>query len=123
MDLRATAEVEILGIPFARNSHPMWVFDKETLAFLDVNEAAVQQYGYSRHEFLTMKILDIRPPEDVPQLLRQTGPERPQGQSTGAHWRHRSRQGTVFPVAITSWEITFRGRPAELVLARREKPE
>jgi PAS domain S-box-containing protein len=99
----------------------MWVFDRETFSFLDVNEAAVQQYGYSRQEFLAMKILDIRPPEDVPELLRKAGPQRPQGQSTGAHWRHRSRRGAVFPVAVTSWELTFRGRPAELVLARRER--
>jgi PAS domain S-box-containing protein len=122
VDLRDTPEPEILGIPFARNSYPMWVFDRETLAFLDVNAAAVQQYGYSRQEFLTMKILDIRPPEDVPELLRKAGPQRPQGQSTGARWRHRSRRGAVFSVAITSWELTFRGRHAELVLARREKP-
>ena len=98
----------------------MWVFDRESLAFLDVNEAAVQQYGYSRQEFLAMKIVDIRPAEDVPLLLRQTQVLRPLGPSTGAHWRHRSRDGTVFPVAITSWELTFRGRAAELVLARRE---
>jgi PAS domain S-box-containing protein len=99
----------------------MWVFDRETLAFLDVNEAAVQQYGYSRQEFLRMTIKEIRPPEDVPQLLRQTEVLREQGPSTGANWRHRARNGSVFPVAITSWEVTFRGRNAELVLARRER--
>jgi two-component system, cell cycle sensor histidine kinase and response regulator CckA len=114
---------EVLGIPFARNSHPMWIFDQENLAFLAVNDAAVQQYGYSRLEFLTMTIADIRPQEDVPELLRQTDRSHPQGQSTGAGWRHRTSTGTVFPVSITSWELTFRGRPAELVLARREKPE
>src|SRR5439155_16054885 len=83
-------ESQVLGIPFARNAHPMWVFDRETLTFLDVNEAAVQQYGYSRREFLRMKIVDIRPPEDVPELLRQTRDLRPKGQSTGANWRHKS---------------------------------
>lgn len=101
--------------------YPMWVFDRETLDFLDVNEAAVQQYGYSRHEFLRMTIREIRPPEDVPVLLRQTEVLRPNGPSTGANWRHRDRNGVVFPVAITSWDVNFRGRPAELVLARREK--
>jgi PAS domain S-box-containing protein len=123
MNMRALPELEILGIPFARNSHPMWVFDRETLAFLDVNDAAVKQYGYSRQEFLAMKIVDIRPSQDVPELLRQTNVLRAQGPSTGANWRHRDRNGTVFPVAITSWELTFRGRLAELVLARRERPE
>jgi two-component system cell cycle sensor histidine kinase/response regulator CckA len=120
---QAAPEAEVLGIPFARNSHPMWVFDRETLAFLDVNDAAVHHYGYSREEFLSMKIVDIRPTEDVPELLRQTKVLRPQGPSTGAQWRHRARDGTVFSVAITSWDLVFHGRRAELVLARQEKAQ
>jgi len=111
-------EAQVAGISFAKNSHAMWVFDLETLEFLDVNDAAVEIYGYSRSEFLKMKITDIRPFEDVPALLRQT--RRIEGPATGAHWRHRTKNGNVFPVAITSWELTFRGRPAELVLARQE---
>ena len=116
-------EPEILGIPFAKSSHPMWIFDRETLAFLDVNDAAVRVYGFSREEFLTMTLRDIRPPEDVPELLRQTPHPRPLGQSTAEKWRHQTKYGIVFPVIITSWELTFRDRPAELVLARREDSE
>ena len=47
----------------------MWVFDHETLAFLEVNDAAVEHYGYSREEFLAMTLTDIRPPEDVPAMI------------------------------------------------------
>ncbi len=108
-------ELSLCGIPFARKSHPMWVFDRETLAFLEVNDAAIKKYGYSRAQFLAMSIVEIRPPEDVPELVRKN---RPHGATTGADWRHRIRNGAVVPVAITSWELTFRGRPAELVLAR-----
>lgn len=115
-----TGPEAVLGIPFARNSYPMWVFDRETFAFLDVNNAAVHQYGYSRDEFLSMAIRDIRPAADVPELLRQTETPRPLGQSTAERWRHQTKSGTVFEVMITSWELTFGGRPAELVLARRE---
>jgi PAS domain S-box-containing protein len=118
---RTSPETQVLGIPFARNPHPMWVFDRQNLAFLDVNEAAVRNYGYSREEFLCMKIVDIRPTEDVPELMRHTHSPRPLGPATGAQWRHRARNGAVFPVAITSWELNFDGRPAELVLARPEK--
>ena len=60
---------------FANNPRPMWVWDMETLAFLEVNEAAVNHYGYSREEFLAMRVTDIRPEEDVPSLL--TGGSRP----------------------------------------------
>jgi PAS domain S-box-containing protein len=100
----------------------MWIYDRETLAFLDVNDAAVATYGFSRHEFLTMTLRDIRPAEDLPEFLRQTKHPRPLGESTAERWRHRSKDGRAFPVTITSWELTFRGRQAELVLARKEKP-
>lgn len=120
MNTQAAPEAEVMGIPFAKNSHPMWVFDRENLFFLDVNDAAVQHYGYSRQEFLSMKIVDIRPTEDVPELLRQTKVLRPQGPSTGARWRHRARNGEIFFVAITSWALIFHGRQAELVLARKD---
>ena len=56
---------------FERHPNPMWVYDSETLAFLAVNNAAIQQYGYSREEFLAMTIKDIRPSEDIPALIQQ----------------------------------------------------
>jgi PAS domain S-box-containing protein len=113
-------ELEVHGIPFAKNSYPMWIYDCKTLAFLEVNEAAVNAYGFSREEFLSMTLLEIRPPECVPEFLRKTEHRRPRGQSTGERWTHRSKDGTAFPVLITSWELMHRGRAAELVLARRE---
>lgn len=112
--------LELLGLPFAKSPYPMWIFDLETYVFLEVNEVAVQQYGYSRPEFLNMTILDLNATTDIPELLRQTDAPRPQGQSTAEKWRHRAKTGTVFPVVITSWELTFRGRQAEMVLARME---
>jgi PAS domain S-box-containing protein len=54
---------------FDDNPQPMWLFDAETLAFLEVNNAAIENYGYSREEFLQMTILDIRPQEDVVRLI------------------------------------------------------
>src|SRR5688572_24470470 len=44
---------------FEGNPHPMWVYDPGTLQFLTVNPAAIARYGYSREEFLAMKITDI----------------------------------------------------------------
>src|SRR5215470_15126556 len=62
---------------FANNPHPMWVYDVATLAFLEVNATAMARYGYSRDEFLGMRITDIRPPEDVPRFLEELAKERP----------------------------------------------
>ena len=50
---------------FESNPHPMWVFDRETMRFLAVNDAAVEQYGYSKEEFLSMTLAQIRSPEDA----------------------------------------------------------
>ena len=53
---------------FSSSPIPAWVLDAETLAFLAVNQAAVDHYGYSEHEFLQMTIRDVCVPEDLPQL-------------------------------------------------------
>jgi PAS domain S-box-containing protein len=105
-------------LPFATHWEPMWIFDQTTLAFLSVNEAAIRHYGYSRHEFLSMTIMDIRPREDVPALLMATMHPAQAGPTHGASWRHRNKDGVVFPVKIHSEELPFQGRRAELVLVQ-----
>lgn len=101
---------------FENNPLPMWVYDLETLAFLAVNEAAVDKYGYSRDEFLAMSIRDIHPAEDVSRLwismIQTTRPLNFAGE-----WRHLRKDGTVFPVEITSHELVYNGRSAHLVIA------
>ena len=100
---------------FERHPHPMWVYDLETLAFLAVNNAAIQQYGYSREEFLAMTLKDIRPPEDIPALIEQIK-HVSKGYGTYGLWRHRKKNGTIIDVDITSHTVTFGSRPAELIL-------
>jgi PAS domain S-box-containing protein len=101
---------------FANNPHPMWVYDVETLAFLEVNETAVAKYGYSRHEFLQMRITDIRPAEDVSRLLAHVEAKRPEIQFSG-EWRHRLKDGSVIDVEIISHRMEFAARKAALVVA------
>ena len=101
---------------FEINPSPMWVYDVETFAFLAVNEAAVRHYGYSRNEFLSMKMTEIRPPEDVPKWLEhfQSRPNL----YTGGVWRHRKKDGTEVFVESMARSVDFAGRPARLVLVR-----
>jgi PAS domain S-box-containing protein len=101
------------------NSVPSWIFDQDTLEILEVNTAAEFQYGYSRNQFLRLTIIDLRPIQDIPRLLRKTLRASLRGPSTRERWRHRTSDGTIFEVEITSREITFRGRAAELVTAMR----
>lgn len=101
---------------FDQNPHPMWVCDNETLAFLAVNDAAVLHYGYSRDEFLTMTIRDIRPPEHVQAIEDRLKRIQLRGRTTRV-WQHQKKDGTLIDVEVTSHDITFSGRSARVVLA------
>jgi hypothetical protein len=102
---------------FADNPHPMWVYDLETFKFLEVNAAAVSKYGYTRDEFLGMRIIQIRPPEDTPDLQDDLKKERVALEST-RDWRHRLKDGRIIHVDITSHTLSFGGRKAVLVIAQ-----
>ncbi|MDQ3818192.1 MAG: PAS domain S-box protein, partial [Acidobacteriota bacterium] len=103
-------------ILFEGNPHPMWVYDLETLYFLAVNNAAIHHYGYSREEFLSMTIKEIRPTEDVPALI-ETITHVSEGINRSGVWKHRKKDGTLIDVEITSHPFIFMGRSAEFVLA------
>jgi PAS domain S-box-containing protein len=97
---------------FDEHPVPMWVYDPSTLRFLAVNDAAVEQYGYTREEFSALSLLDIRPQDEGRKLVEALR----QGHTDGA-WRHRRRDGSVFDVEIISRAIEFNGAPARLVIA------
>jgi PAS domain S-box-containing protein len=101
---------------FDSNPHPVWVYDLKTLAILDVNHSAVRNYGYSREEFLSLSIKDIRPAEDVPALLESAAKASPDTESSGV-WKHRKIDGTLIDVEITSHPLVYDGKDARLVVA------
>ncbi|MBI4674174.1 MAG: PAS domain S-box protein [Chloroflexi bacterium] len=102
---------------FQNHPTPMWIYDLDSLAFLQVNDAAVEKYGYTRDEFLRMTLDEIRPPEDVPRLLADVKQKRPPLQHSG-QWRHRLKDGRIIDVEITSYTLEFEGRQAALVMAQ-----
>jgi PAS domain S-box-containing protein len=101
---------------FDNNPHPTWVYDQETLQFLAVNRAAIQKYGYSSEEFLAMTIKDIRPPEEVPALLKDIKELTNKSGNMGV-WKHRQKNGTDISVEITSYVMNLVGRTAVVVVA------
>src|SRR5205814_7633243 len=76
---------------FDTNPLPMWVYDRDTFQFIAVNEAAISHYGYSREEFLSMTIKDIRSAEDVTVLLDSISEEG--GFNSAGTWTHRKQDG------------------------------
>ena len=104
-------------ILFYQNPQPMWFFDKSTLKFLEINCAAVNHYGYSRDEFLSMTVKDIRPKEDVEyfeevikDLNRVNALKRP--------FRHQLKDGSINHVKIISYPVVYQDIDARLVMVQ-----
>jgi PAS domain S-box-containing protein len=111
-----TQRAERFEVLFENSPLPTWVYDVDTLRFLEVNRAAVQKYGYSREEFLSMRITDIRPEEDVHGLLEELKKERPVFKA--AERRYRGKDGQVTPVEATSHLLELDGRKVAIVVVQ-----
>ncbi|WP_158857012.1 response regulator [Lunatibacter salilacus] len=102
---------------FQLSPQPMWVYDVETHYCLDVNKAAISNYGYTHTEFLSMTIWDIRQKDgvDMEQTVQDTtNLETPFFQGL---FKHRKKSGEIIDVDIRSNTIFFNGRKATVVLA------
>ena len=98
---------------FENSLLPAWIYDTETLAFLDVNMSACRAYGYTREELLRMSVKDVRHPEDADLIEAAfcAGTV-----NTSQTWRHRRKDGTVVNVELTAYETDACGRPGRFVL-------
>lgn len=98
-------------ILFEANPNPMWVYDLESLRFLEVNDAAIEHYGYSRSEFLSMTLLDIRPQADA-KATRDWATKKPE--DAPANWTHLHKSGKAMQVEVLVRNIHYRGYRARL---------
>ncbi|MCF8475914.1 MAG: EAL domain-containing protein [Pseudolabrys sp.] len=108
---------ESFRLLFEGSPMSMWVMDLQTLQFLAVNDAAITHYGYSRKQFLSMKVPDLRPVEDrehVTAFLRGLSSSDEQVRERTA--QHRIADGRTIDVEIHSRMMTYEGRPARLVV-------
>jgi PAS domain S-box-containing protein len=103
---------------FQMSPLPKWVFDQVTLGFLEVNQAAIDHYGYTKEEFLTMTINDIRQPEDVAlleaTLIKNKTQEEPIHRQ---FFRHQKKNGDKIQVELKSNSILYNGKKAKVIVA------
>jgi PAS domain S-box-containing protein len=99
---------------FLKNPQPMWIYDLKSLNFLEVNHAAIIKYGYSRDEFLSMTIKNIRPAEELPALMENIQTRREDLQDT-RDWQHLSKAGQIFTVRILSHRLKYKSKEAAIV--------
>lgn len=96
---------------------PMWIYEKSTMRFLSVNDAAIRKYGFSRKEFMNITLKDIRNKEDIPLLIHNAA-ERCNGTEYRGIWRHRKKDGTNFFVEIYSLPAIYYGTNARFIMAK-----
>ncbi|QEK52602.1 PAS domain S-box protein [Pedobacter aquae] len=101
---------------FDANPNPMYIYDLKSLKFIEVNKAAIKNYGYSKQEFLSKTVLDIRPDTEKERLLSDilSSPKRI---SYDEPWIHILKNGEQIKVNVHAYEINYKGKSARLVLA------
>jgi len=101
---------------FQSSPLPAYVVDLATHRLIDVSDAMVDHYGYTRDELLQKTMFDFRPPEDEPRVRAAVAELSNVNRSMGV-WRHLKKDGTRIDVEISAQLIEFDGTPAGLVLA------
>lgn len=97
---------------------PMWIYDVETLKFIEVNKAAVDAYGYSFDEFKEMTLLDIRPESEICRLVDAICHVRTEDYDHSSNlYVHKTKDGTLINVKIDSSLIFLNNRKAEITIA------
>lgn len=113
-DARAARQTtEEYQLTFDTNPHPLWILDTETLEFLAVNQAICAKLGYTREEFVDLRLPDILPKSITPDLLGKGTLSSLKANRALCHIR---KDGKEMPMDITAHDIVFRGRPARFVL-------
>jgi len=116
-DLALHSSEERYRVLFANNPEPTWVYDEDTLAILDVNDAAIARYGFSRAEFMALTIEDVRPPAELPRLRRRLA-QMPESLADTEVWTHRRKDGSILLVETSSHRLRLGDRRARIAIAR-----
>ncbi len=99
---------------FNNNPMPMWVFAGDSLRFLEVNERAVEHYGFTREEFSRMTLYDLRSVDGVPELERAISSS--PGGKILTEARHKKKDGALIDVAINAMPMEYGATPAWITL-------
>ncbi|MFT4248025.1 MAG: PAS domain S-box protein, partial [Pseudomonas sp.] len=125
VDVSERVEIQALAMQAQRqfrlifeiNPLPCWLFDLDTLRFLEVNPAAIRQYGYSREQFLSMRITDIRVAGDVADITRLVRAPVAAETERALLTVHRLSDGRLIDVRVHASRLEIAGIQAWLVLA------
>jgi len=101
---------------FEWNPMPMWMLSLPDCTFIDVNNAAISHYGYSKEEFLSLNIKDICPANEIGRMEQIVKNNFPDATDAGV-WQHKKKNGEIISVEIITHDITYEDKPVRFVLA------
>lgn len=113
----ARAEERKFRLLFDKNPLPMLMYNRDTLRFVEVNDAALELYGYSRKEIMALTVLDIRPEEDRDAFALSVA-SLAAGTTASREWRHLTKDGRSIDVNVTAAWTTFNGQPVVISTVR-----
>lgn len=99
------------------NPEPIFIYDKENLHFIEVNQSALNLYGYRKDEFLQMDLTDLYTPEDIQTLLDSSSGGIKEGIFTGPY-RHKRKNGESVFVEISKISFMFNNKDAHFNIIR-----
>jgi PAS domain S-box-containing protein len=98
---------------FEAHPLPMWIYDRETLRFLAVNNAAIRSYGYARNEFLKMQITALQPHGQSNGVSNRESPR-----DSARSIQHRKKDGSLINVEAVNHDLIFEDRSATAVICK-----
>jgi two-component system, cell cycle sensor histidine kinase and response regulator CckA len=112
------ASAERYGLLFTESPFPKFVLDGHTRRFVDVNEAAIELYGYSRDEFLAMHVDEVLAPTEHADLEEVWTQALTVGRVQLTSRRHVVRGGGELEVDLTAKRVAPGGRATLLLTIR-----
>jgi len=100
------------------NPEPIFIYDKENLKFLEVNEAALDLYGFRKDEFLQMDLTDLYTPDDIQTLLETSSDKQLRNTQFKGPYRHRRKDGTTIFVEISKITFMYQGKEAHFNIVK-----
>lgn len=108
---------------FQNNPLPCWIYDQNTLQILEVNDASVKHYGFTKEEFLTLDVTALQPEEQLDKFNECVVKEL-QGQVIEeVNWKHKKKNGEIIYVDFKSSSISYNGTAARLIVAHDVTPK
>jgi PAS domain S-box-containing protein len=116
LEIELLSSKELYHEIFYSNPNPMWIFDLETLAFLEVNQATIDQYGYTNEEFLSMTLKDITPEEDIASLMISAVKAISEYNAENELWRHITKSGEILFAELSAKSLIYEGKKTRSVI-------